>query len=486
MPSPGSGGSLAPQAAHTYLIFEHRLPVNPLAFSNLPLSATQLDNLARMEYRTMTPIQAQSLPIILEGRDLIAQAKTGSGKTAAFGLGILHHLNPAQWVPQALVVCPTRELSEQVATELRRLARADGNIKVLTLAGGASARPQVESLAHGAHIIVGTPGRLLDHLARQTLDLSAVRMLILDEADRMVDMGFFPDVMALASACPAQRQTLLFSATYPESIREDVEHLLSSPELVKVDAVHDEAQIEQHFYTIEAADRYGATAVLLRHFQPTSALAFCNTKAACAELSTHLRRAGFSALALHGDMDQRDRDDVLVQFANHSCNILVATDVAARGLDIPSLPMVINTELARTPDVHTHRVGRTGRMQETGLALSLCAPDEQYVASRIARQLDRPLNLEPLPRTKAAAGRPTPAPMVTLLVLGGKKAKLRPGDLLGALTGDGGLTREQVGKIDITDQVSYIALSRAVAHSAFPRLQNILIKGKKQRMKLLS
>ncbi|MBV2180193.1 MAG: ATP-dependent RNA helicase DbpA [Castellaniella sp.] len=454
-------------------------------FSNLPLSPAQLDNLANMGYLTMTPIQAQSLPVILEGRDLIAQAKTGSGKTAAFGLGILHHLDPARWVPQALVVCPTRELSEQVATELRRLARADGNIKVLTLTGGASARPQNESLAHGAHVIVGTPGRLLDHLARQTLDLSAVRTLVLDEADRMVDMGFFPDVMEIARACPDRRQTLLFSATYPESIREDVEHLLTNPEFVKVDAVHSEAQIEQHFYEIDAAERFNATALLLRHFQPESALAFCNTKAACAELSAHLKRAGFSALALHGDMDQRDRDDVLVQFSNHSSNILVATDVAARGLDIPSLPMVINVELARDPQVHTHRVGRTGRMQESGMALSLCAPDEHYVASRIAQQLGRPLDLKPLPRPQSA-GRPTQAPMMTLLVLGGKKAKLRPADLLGALTGDGGLTREQVGKINITDQVSYVALSRAIARSAFPRLENIPIKGKKQRMKLLS
>ncbi|MGB7398463.1 ATP-dependent RNA helicase DbpA [Castellaniella sp.] len=453
-------------------------------FSSLPISPAQLANLAHMGYQAMTPIQAQSLPIILEGRDLIAQAKTGSGKTAAFGLGILHRLDSTQWTPQALIVCPTRELSEQVATELRRLARADGNIKVLTLTGGASARPQNESLAHGAHVIVGTPGRLLDHLARQTLDLSTVRTLVLDEADRMVDMGFFPDVIEIARACPDQRQTLLFSATYPESIRQDVEHLLTNPEFVKVDAVHSDTQIEQHFYEIDTVNRFEATALLLRHFQPESALAFCNTKAACAELSTHLKQAGFSALALHGDMDQRDRDDVLVQFSNHSNNILVATDVAARGLDIPSLPMVINVELARDPQVHTHRVGRTGRMQESGMALSLCAPDEQYVASRIAQQLGRPLDLKPLPRQKTT-GRPAQAPMVTLLVLGGKKAKLRPADLLGALTGDGGLTREQVGKINITDQVSYIALSRSVAHRSFPHLESILIKGKKQRMKLL-
>ena len=455
-------------------------------FSTLPLPSAQLDNLTQMGYDFMTPVQEQALPVILEGRDLIVQARTGSGKTAAFGLGIMHRLNRERWVVQALVICPTRELSEQVATELRRLARAEGNIKVLTLTGGASSRPQVESLAHGAHIIVGTPGRLLDHLDRQTLDLSAVHTLVLDEADRMVDMGFFADVMEITQSCPAQRQTLLFSATYPDSIRDDAGLLLRNPEMVKVDIPHDDDQIEQHFYEVEEAQRLQAAATLLRHFQPESALLFCNTKAACADLTAYLRHEGFSALALHGDMDQLDRDDVLVQFSNHSCNILVATDVAARGLDIPLLPMVLNVELARDPQVHIHRIGRTGRMQEKGLALSICSPDERHIASRIEKSQGQALDWQALPRLKKASiGRPVRAPMATLLVLGGKKAKLRPGDLLGALTGDGGLTRDQVGKINITDQVSYIALDRDIAHRAFPKLSNILIKGRRQRMKLL-
>src|SRR5690554_5832168 len=437
-----------------------------------------------MGYAAMTPIQALSLPIILQGRDLIAQAKTGSGKTAAFGLGILHRLNPERWAIQALVICPTRELSEQVATELRRLARADGNIKVLTLTGGASARPQVESLAHGAHIIVGTPGRLIDHLERQTLDLSGLNTLVLDEADRMVDMGFFPDVVDIVNVCPDNRQTLLFSATYPDSIRDDADRFLNNPVQIKVETLHDDSQIEQHFYEIDDERRYEAIARLLTHFQPESTLAFCNTKAQCADLAVYLRNQGFSALALHGDMDQRDRDDVLAQFANQSCNVLVATDVAARGLDIPALPMVINVELAREPAVHIHRIGRTGRMQERGLALSLCSPEERHVADRLEKQQGNALEWFALPRGRPD-GRPRRAPMATLLVLGGKKAKLRAGDLLGALTGDGGLTREQVGKIHITDQVSYVAIDRDVARRAFPRLRDILIKGRPQRMKLL-
>lgn len=465
----------------TFDLFHATMP----PFSTLPLLPAQLENLAQMGYDTMTPIQEKSLPIILEGRDLIAQAKTGSGKTAAFGLGILHRLNAARWAVQALVVCPTRELSEQVAAELRRLARAEGNIKVLTLTGGASARPQVVSLEHGAHIVVGTPGRLLDLMGRGNLDLSAVHTLVLDEADRMVDMGFFADVVEIAEACPSARQTLLFSATYPDTIRDDADRLLRAPEMVKVDAVHAEGQIVQHFYEVGEAERYEATATLLQHFQPELALAFCNTKAACADLVGHLRRAGFSALALHGDMDQRDRDDVLAQFANQSCNILVATDVAARGLDIPSLTMVISVELARDPQVHIHRIGRTGRMQEKGMALGLCAPDEKHVAARIEKALGQALEWNPLPRIKGSARSPMPAPMVTLLVLGGKKAKIRAGDLLGALTGDGGLTREDVGKITVTDQVSYVALKRDIARKVFHRLKETPIKGKMQRMKLL-
>lgn len=300
----------------------------------------------------------------------------------------------------------------------------------------------------------------------------------------MVDMGFFADVLDIANACPAERQTLLFSATYPDTISRDADLLLRQPEMIKVDAVHDEGQIRQHFYEIEDARRFEAAGRLLRQFQPESALLFCNTKAACAELAAWLSHEGFSALALHGDKDQRDRDDVLAQFANHSCNVLVATDVAARGLDIPSLPMVMNVELAREPSVHIHRIGRTGRMQEQGLALSLCSPEERHIAARIETHQGQPLDWQPLPRP-AAGSRPARAPMMTLLVLGGKKAKLRPGDLLGALTGEGGLTREQVGKIVITDQVSYVALQRDIARRVFPRLSNTLIKGKKQRMKLL-
>ena len=454
------------------------------SFESLPLSEPHLRNLAQLGYRTPTPIQQQTLPVILEGKDVIGRAKTGSGKTAAFGLGILHRLNPDRRGVQALVICPTRELVEQVAAEVRRLARASGNVKVLTLTGGSSARPQIESLGHGAHIVVGTPGRLLDLMDRGLLDLSAIHTLVLDEADRMVDMGFFADVMEIVQSCPTARQTMLFSATYPETIRKDVDRLLRSPEMVETDTEHDEGQIQQQFYEVAEDRRFESVANLLRIFQPEAALLFCNTRAACVDLTAYLAGFGFSVKSLHGDMDQRDRDDVFAQFANQSCRLLVATDVAARGLDIPELPMVMNVELARDASVHVHRVGRTGRMQQSGLALSLVSPEEQHVAARIAEFQNIPIKMQKVPRPAADAG-PIRASMATLLVLGGKKAKLRPGDLLGALIRDLGLERDQVGKISISDQVSHVAIERGVADRVLRKRGEILVKGKKQRIKIL-
>jgi ATP-independent RNA helicase DbpA len=457
----------------------------PLSFSSLPLSPAQLGNLEQLGYNEMTDIQASSLPIILEGRDLIAQAKTGSGKTATFGLGILHKLDPARFGLQALVVCPTRELADQVTGELRRLARAEANIKILTLAGGTPIRPQVESMQHGVHIAVGTPGRLIDHIQRNSIDLSALQTLVLDEADRMVDMGFFDDVARIAAACPVKRQTLLFSATYPDDIRKGAARFLKNPAEIKVEAQHDASSIEQLFFEIAPDGRNAAVGQLLAHYRPASVLAFCNTKAQCRELADYLRAQGISALALNGDLEQRDRDEVLIQFANNSCSVLVATDVAARGLDIPSLAAVINVDVTRDTEVHVHRIGRTGRGQDKGLALSLCAPFEMQAANLIEQYQGTPLKWADLQALKPAAGGPLRAPMITLLILGGKKEKLRPGDLLGALTGDCGLAKEQVGKITITDQVSYVALERSIAKATLAKLGAGTIKGKRFRMRFI-
>ncbi|MBJ7309006.1 ATP-dependent RNA helicase DbpA [Rugamonas sp. CCM 8940] len=441
------------------------------SFSSLPLTPAFLANLDLLGYHKMTTIQEQSLPAVLEGRDLIAQAKTGSGKTAAFGIGILHKLNPAWFATQALVLCPTRELADQVANELRRLARAAGNIKVLTLTGGSPMRPQIASLEHGAHVVVGTPGRIRDHIGRNTIDLSKVQTLVLDEADRMTDMGFYEEIAGIVSACPTRRQTLLFSATYPDDIRRATASFLIDPVEVTVEAQHDNSQIEQRFYEIGFDQRNGAVAKLLNHFKPVSALAFCNTKVQCRELADDLRSQGFSALALYGELEQRERDEILVLFSNRSCSVLVATDVAARGLDISNLEAVINVDVSKDTEVHIHRVGRTGRGGEKGLALSLCAPNEKKWVKLIEEYQKAPVawhKLDEIEESEYAAA--DPAPMMTLVVMGGKKDKLRPGDLLGALTGDAGLTKEQVGKINVFEFMSYVALDRRVAHQAFERL----------------
>ena len=467
--------------------------MNPIPFTTLPLSASFLANLDTLGYHQMTNIQDKSLPHVLEGRDLIAQAKTGSGKTAAFGIGILHKLNPAWFAVQGLVLCPTRELADQVANELRRLARGEGNIKVLTLTGGTAMRPQVASLEHGAHIVVGTPGRIRDHLGRGTINLANVQTLVLDEADRMTDMGFYDEIAGIVSACPKRRQTLLFSATYPDDIRRATELFLNNPVEVIVEAQHTGDQIEQRFYEVGFDERDAAVGKLLKHFKPVSALAFCNTKVHCRELADELRQQGFSALALYGELEQRERDEILVLFANRSCSVLVATDVAARGLDIANLGAVINVDVSKDTEVHIHRVGRTGRAGESGLALSLCAPNEKKWVRLIEEYQSAPVSWYPLDELDDVAEEAAPAPMVTLCISGGKKDKLRPGDLLGALTGDAGLTKEQVGKINVTEFQTYVALERNVAELAFKRLNagNTLgrdfgnIKGRSFKMRFI-
>ncbi|MGC3986301.1 MAG: ATP-dependent RNA helicase DbpA [Pseudorhodoferax sp.] len=455
-----------------------------LAFARLPLAPAQLDNLASLGFTQMTPIQAASLPLALAGRDLIAQAETGSGKTAAFGLALLAGLNPRFFGVQALVLCPTRELADQVAQELRRLARAQDNIKAVVLCGGVPLRNQAASLEHGAHIVVGTPGRVLDHLERGNLVLDGLRTLVLDEADRMLDMGFMDDIAAVARRCPADRQTLLFSATYPEGIAQLARQFLRDPQRITVEKKQDVRHIVQHWYEVEEGARLDAVVRLLRHHRPDNALAFCNTKQQCRDLLAVLRGHGFAALALYGELEQVERDQVLVRFANRSANVLVATDVAARGLDIARLGAVVNVEVTPDPEVHVHRVGRTGRAGEKGLALNLASMDEMGRVGRIEQLQGQPTRFEPLAALQDA-GMPPPPPMATLQIQGGRKEKIRAGDVLGALTGEAGFTREQVGKIDVNEFSTYVAVARGIAQQAADRLNKGRIKGKSVKVRLL-
>ncbi|RWA47356.1 ATP-dependent RNA helicase [Cupriavidus sp. UYMSc13B] len=456
------------------------------AFSTLPLSPTMLATLAQLGYDEMTPIQAASLPITLAGQDLVAQAKTGSGKTAAFALALLHRLDPRRFDVQAMVLCPTRELADQVTQEIRRLARAEENIKVLTLCGGSPMRPQVDSLIHGAHIVVGTPGRILDHIDRGSLDLSGINTLVLDEADRMLDMGFFDDIAYVASRCPKDRQTLLFSATYPPGIDKLSHRFLRNPQSVKLESTHDNSTIRQRFYEVEEGERLSAVGRLLDHFRPVSTLAFCNTKARCRELVELLRAQGYQALALHGELEQRERDQVLVQFANRSCSVLVATDVAARGLDIAQLEAVINVEITPDPEVHVHRIGRTGRADQEGWAFSLVSMDEMGRVGNLEQHHGGEFEWHPLADLRPAGDEHLLPPMVTLQMLGGRKEKIRPGDILGALTGDAGFTKEQIGKINVLEMSTYIAVERSIGREAVKRLNAGKVKGKKVKVRMLT
>jgi ATP-independent RNA helicase DbpA len=465
------------------------------SFTTLGLPSAMLQNLEQLGYRHMTPIQAASLPLTLAGHDLIAQAKTGSGKTAAFSLPLLSRLQvqPNTGV-QALVLCPTRELADQVSHELRRLARAEENIKVLTLCGGSPIRPQLASLTHGAHIVVGTPGRILDHLSRESLALNALKTLVLDEADRMLDMGFEEDIAAIIRRCPptSRRQTLLFSATYPDDVAKMAARYLRDPREVRLAERHTANQIQQRFYQVTDDERLHAVGLLLNHFRPETTLAFCNTKQQCRDLVGVLRSQGLVALELHGDLEQRDRDQVLVQFANRSCSVLVATDVAARGLDIERLEAVINVDITPEIEMHTHRIGRTGRAGESGLVFSLASLDEMGRVGKIdemqgVESIWHPL--ADLERAHRGAGErttePLRPPMATLQILGGRKEKIRPGDVLGALTKDLGLDATCVGKIDINEFSTYVAVRRDVADQALRGLNAGRVKGRSVKVRQL-
>ena len=457
-----------------------------MQFSTLPLKTSLLKNLSTLDYQQMTEIQQQSLPLILTGKDVIGQGKTGSGKTAAFSLGLLNKLDVKKFRVQSLILCPTRELADQVAKEIRKLARAIHNIKVLTLCGGMPVGPQIGSLEHGAHIIVGTPGRIEDHLNKGRLNLSHLNMLVLDEADRMLEMGFQTSLDNILEFCPSSRQTLLFSATFPNKIKAISAQYLKNPQHIKVESVHQEATIEQAFYHVETNnDRLDALHRILLSQKATSTVIFCNTKLAVQQVADSLVEKGFSVLALHGDLEQRDRNETLIRFINKSALILVATDVAARGLDIEDLDLVVNFDVTPDPEVHVHRIGRTGRKGEKGMACSIyCDKDSRRIADIEIYQQKDIVNYE-LPDDSIFKQKPAKPSMTTLQIDGGKKQKLRPGDIVGGLTGKGGIAGNQIGKIQVFDVKAYVAVESSVAKIAMRKISNDKMKGKNFRVRIL-
>lgn len=447
-------------------------------FSSLPLSKEMLHNLGELGYRTMTAVQAESLPHVLNGCDVLAQAKTGSGKTAAFGIGLLHKLKVKKFRVQSLVLCPTRELADQVAKELRRLARATHNVKILTICGGVAFGPQYGSLLHGAHVIVGTPGRVLKHLNKGYLSLKDLELLVLDEADRMLDMGFIDDIDQIIAHAPGARQTLLFSATYPDRIIKLSSSIQKNAVNVTTIAEEPANEIAEYFYKLSSDDSDDKIETLRRviaHHDPQNVLVFCNTKIEARDVADDLADSGIDALALHGDLEQFERTDVLLRFMNRSCSVLVATDVAARGIDISELELVVNYDIPQNKQTYIHRIGRTGRAGKEGIAVTLYAESnalqmEQYHDE--TRRFDESSSLPTIDDFTLTA------PNSTLVIEGGKKDKMRPGDILGALTGDAGIMGKYVGKIDVYDRQSYVAIDRSMFDKAYSHLKRGKVKGR--------
>jgi ATP-independent RNA helicase DbpA len=452
-------------------------------FSSLSISSELAANIQSLGYQAMTDIQAQSLPDILNGKDLLAQAKTGSGKTAAFAIGILSNLDTQVFMTQSLVLCPTRELADQVTKEIRQLARAMPNTNILTLCGGKPLGPQLASLERNPHVVVGTPGRLLKHIGMGTLLLGGIKILVLDEADQMLSLGFQEDIMKIIKETPAKRQTLLFSATYPDEITKISNSIQKDPVDVRVESLHDDNKIKQTFYEIQKGDRTKTLVSLIQHYRPESSVVFCNRKQQCQELADDLWRQGFHVLALHGDLEQKQRDQVLVQVMNKSTSILIATDVAARGLDIKDLDAVINFELAFDPEIHIHRIGRTGRAGKDGVAVSMFMPSEAHRIKAIEEFQKSDVTIKPVTSLKARESFKLIPPMVSLCISGGRKDKVRAGDILGALTSTTDLPGKQIGKINIFDYFSYVAVERSIAKQALKILTEGKIKGRKFKVR---
>ena len=448
-------------------------------FSALSLSEDMLENIKTLGFETMTPIQEVSIPPILKGKDILAQAKTGSGKTAAFGIGLLETLNTKRYRVQSLILCPTRELAEQVSGELRRLARFRHNIKILKITGGMPMQKQEHSLFHQAHIVVGTPGRVQKLLQRGSLILDEVKSIVLDEADRMLDMGFIDQIESILSYAPLKRQTLCFSATFPDEIRELSRSFQKNAREIIVETQHDPAVIAQHFYDVPRGAKSYVTLALLKKYKPDSALIFCNTKDACRRVVSDLNKTGLHSLALHGDLEQKERTEILIRFSNGSSRVLVATDVAARGLDIDDLGAVINYDLPFETETYVHRIGRTGRAGKEGLAFSLMKRGEDFRLEQINDFLKSSYRAESAETVNPDEDVSLEPDMITLSINGGRRNKISPGDLLGALTSPrDGISASDVGKIDRQDYITFVAIRRHAADKAMRLMEEGQIKGR--------
>lgn len=503
--------------------------------------------IAEMGFEQPSPIQAQSIPIAVEGKDMIGQARTGTGKTASFGIPMLQRINPKDKSLQAIVLCPTRELAIQSANEIRKLAKFLHGIKVLPIYGGQEISKQIRSLKGGVQIVIGTPGRVMDHLRRHTLKPQTVDIVVLDEADEMLNMGFREDIETILGQLPEERQTMLFSATMPKPILEIAKRYLHEPEIVKV--IQKELtvpKIEQYYYEVNPRKKNEVLSRLLDMYDPSLSLVFCNTKRKVDELVADLKGRGYFAEGLHGDMKQSQRDRVMNGFRNGRTDILVATDVAARGIDVDDVEAVFNYDVPQDDEYYVHRIGRTGRAGREGRAFTLVVGKEIYKLKDIQRYCKTKIRRQPIPSvndvaaikveklleqageliatdglgrmmdlleeyldgsdysaTEMAAallamqlgetstqtlpkeefGDTGAEPgMVRMFMNIGKKDRVRIGDILGAVAGESGMEGALVGTIDMYDNFSFVEVPQEYAAAVLEAMNHSKIKGRRVNM----
>ncbi|MCC2668924.1 MAG: box helicase protein [Armatimonadetes bacterium] len=514
-------------------------------FSDLGLSPETLRSVEQAGYERPTPIQAKAIPVLLSGADMVGQAQTGTGKTAAFALPLIDLLDADRAVPQALILCPTRELAVQVSEAIYGLGRGRG-FRVVPVYGGQPIDRQLRALRSGPQIVVGTPGRLLDHLRRKTLDLSSIRTVILDEADEMLAMGFIEDIELILDELPAQRQTALFSATIPPPIARLSQKYLSNPQQVKIASErHTIPQIRQCYYEVLPSHKIDALARILDMETPGPTIIFCRTRRESDEVSEHLRGRGYLAESLHGDMSQPERDRVMRRFRAGQVDLLVATDVAARGLDIETVTHVINYDIPWDVESYTHRIGRTGRAGREGDAITLISPRERRQLKVIERATGSRITPVKLPTSAdiavrrremfkekvvgvlqegefddflqtveelseefeasevaAAAlkllwgqekreisarpmeddGTRAEPGMVRLFVTVGRQEGLRPTDLVGAIANEAGIPGHSIGTIDILDHCAFVEVPADAADRVVRALLRTKIRGRRVRV----
>ncbi len=466
------------------------------AFTDLGLASELLEALHDVGYEAPSPIQEQAIPLLLEGSDVIGQAQTGSGKTAAFGLPMLQYVDPSDHEVQGLVLTPTRELCIQVTQALRAYGRRKG-IDVVAVFGGAPIRSQQAQLRAGGHIVVGTVGRVKDLISRHSLMLHACRFVVLDEADEMLDLGFLEDVERILALTPSSRQTALFSATMPPEIRRLADQYLYDPVVVKVKAATLTVDtVEQFALEVRPREKAERLTEVLQAERPEQAIVFVRTKIRCDQLFRTLRDRGMNVKALHGDMSQGARDGVMISFKDGRLPLLVATDVAARGLDIAGVSHIINFDVPTSPDVYVHRVGRTGRVGRSGRAITFYDPNQQREVAAIERHAGvklapwvehahvapTPVTAKPRRHSKPHVAANGEGPARKLIVTGGRAAGLEPSDIIHAITAATGLDGEAVRNVRVLERFAFVEVPADEADRVVAKVDGTEVRGQPLRL----